>query len=155
MTLRNLVSLFMQRMASFLQQDLQLTKHLKPVGQIARVDEVALKEVVAMVKLSGQLEGTVILSFDDSLAQKIVRGYLPDGTPGKEVESLFNDTMAEVANLIVANSIMKFPREFDQVTVSVPKAVRQQNVKLRNMGDDLWTAEAATSHGNFNVSLQV
>ncbi len=155
MTLRNLVRLFMQRAADFLQQDLQLTKQLKPIGQIARVDEVALKSVVAVVKLSGGLPATIVLSFDDSLAQEIVRAYLPDGTPGKEVESLFNDTMAEVANLIVANSIMKFPREFDQVIVSVPKAMRNQNVKLRNMGDDLWTAEAATPHGNFNISLQV
>ncbi len=155
MTLRNLVRLFMQRAADFIQHDLQLTKRLKPVGQIARVDEVALKEVVAVVKLTGGLQATIILSFDDSLAQEIVRGYLPDDTSGKEVESLFNDTVAEVANLIVANSIMKFPREFDQVTVSVPKAMRHQNVKLRNMGDDLWTAEATTPHGNFNISLQV
>ena len=155
MTLRNLVRLFMQRTADFLQHDLQLIKRLQPVGQIARVDEVALKDVVAVVKLAGGLPATIILSFDDSLAQEIVRGYLPDGTPDKELDSLFNDTMAEVANVIVANSIMKFPREFDQVTVSLPKALRQQNVKLRNMGDDLWTAEATTSHGNFNISLQV
>ena len=155
MTLRNLVRLFMQRTADFLQEDLQLTKRLKPVGQIARVDEVVLKEVVAMVKLAGQLEGTIILSFDDSLAQKIVRGYLPDGTPEEKVEDYFYDTIREVANVIVANSIQKFPRGYDQITIEAPKAWRSQNVRLHNRGTDLWSAEAATPIGNFNISLQV
>jgi len=155
MTLRNLVRLFMQRAEGFLLEDLQLTGKVKPVGQIARVDEVLLKEVVAVIKIAGALQGTIILSFDENLARKIVSGYVPEGTSKEELESLFYDTMAELANVIVANSIEKFPTGYDQVALGVPKAWRNQNLRLRNMGDDLWSAEAATSHGNFSISLQV
>ncbi len=155
MTLRNLVRLFMQRTGEFIQVDLAISRNIKPVGQIARVDVVDLKEVVAVIKISGSLQGTIILSFDESLARQIVHGYLPDGTPEKKVESLFYDTMAEVANVIVANSIEKFPRGYKEVTLGVPKAWHNQNAQLRNMGDDLWSAEAKTTKGNFSISLQV
>ena len=155
MTLRNLVRLFMQRTGHFIQVDLKILGTIKPVGQIARVDEVSLKEVVAVIKIAGSLHGTIILSFDDSLARKIVHGYLPDGTTEEKIESLFYDTMAEVTNVIVANSIEKFPRGYEQVTLGVPKAWRNQNAQLRNMGDDLWSAEAKTTKGSFNISLQV
>ncbi|MEE9465680.1 MAG: chemotaxis protein CheX [Candidatus Neomarinimicrobiota bacterium] len=155
MTLRNLVRLFMQRVEGFLLEDLHFKGRVKPVGQIARVDEVILKEVVAVIKMTGALHGTIILSFDENLARKIVVRYVPDGTSKEKLESLFYDTMAEMANLIVANSIEKFPQGYDQISLGVPKAWRNQNLRLRNMGNDLWSAEAKTSHGNFSISLQV
>src|SRR5260370_24019523 len=61
------------------------------------------KGLAALILIKGEIEGRVILDLDPAVAVKVA-GYLA-GSEVQESEQIVSETVCEVANMVVGNSI--------------------------------------------------
>ena len=120
---------------------------------------VVLKDITAFIDITGVLDGTFILSSDESLLQKIIQSFIVCSAEMytlEEDESAFipEDILAEFFNTVMGNSLKAFTDSEDLITIDTPVTISSsKNALLKYPGCGIWTNCMKCSEGTLSITF--
>ena len=96
------------------------------------------------------------MSFDGSLARELVTRFAMDELTDEEIEDYVDDTMAEIANIVLGNTLNVFPEVNNLVTIGSPMTIRREEPHVATYsGSEIWASSTETDSGRFTLSMLV
>ncbi|KUO67755.1 MAG: hypothetical protein APF77_10160 [Clostridia bacterium BRH_c25] len=121
--------------------------------KLHQVDKLMLRDVSSFINLKGIVNGKFVVSMDHQLIKAIVRNFVIGNMAENEINECIEDTLAECSNIIVGNSIKKFPGIEEYVKIDSPMTISSQYAALRYSETDIWTCAIDCSLGSVSVSF--
>lgn len=124
-----------------------------------KTEYVELKDITAFIDITGILEGTFIISSDESLLQKIIQSFIAYNATMynlEEDESSFipEDILSEFFNTVLGNSLKAFADSEDLVTIDTPITISSsRNAVLKYPGCGIWTNNMKSSEGSLSITF--
>lgn len=122
-------------------------------GRFSRSEKLAIKNTTAMIAIKGTLRGTFMLSFDEKLAQCVVSRFSMDELTEAEIESYAEDTVAEISNVILGQTISALQEGNDLLTIEPPVTIRTSSSHVKYTKSYIYTNNIETNEGSLSISF--
>ncbi len=122
-------------------------------GRFSRSEKLAIKSTTAMIAIKGTLRGTFMLSFDEKLARCVVSRFSMDDLTEAEVEAYAEDTVAEISNVILGQTISALQEGNDLVTIEPPVTIRTSASHVKYTKSYIYTNNIETNEGSLSISF--
>ncbi len=133
---------------------LQIQDPVEPV--VERQDELRTEGVVVLISIKGRVSGLFAMVFEPKLAEYLVQAFAVGELEPEEVDEYLNDTMAEIANIVLGNTLNALPELNGIVTIDTPLTFKGEGShSLRFSADSIWTSVTETDRGRYSLSLLV
>jgi CheY-specific phosphatase CheX len=120
------------------------------------VDNLELEEVVAIINIKGALTGMFVMAFDERLARTLVSRFAMDELEPDEVDEYLIDTMSEIANIVLGNTLNVMVEINNLLTIGTPMTLRHSGKHhLAFAGSEMWSIPTETDEGCYTLSLLV
>ncbi len=119
--------------------------------ELLPVDKLELRKVTTFVNIRGALEGTFILSIDQSLSLSIVKRFLFEELSDDEISPYIEDSLAESANIILGNSMRTFDSYEEYILMDPPITFFTENASVRYAQSDIWRCDMHSTDGGMSV----
>ena len=145
-----------KRSHEFMKQEMNVNIPEPGSTSIFRPHKIQLEEVVAIIGIKGALTGMFVMAFEKTLARDLVNRFAMDDLTAEEVDEYLDDTMSEIANIILGNSLNLLPEVNNLLTIGTPISIQQEGVNsIGFSGSEMWSAVTETEKGKFTLSLLV
>jgi chemotaxis protein CheX len=112
-------------------------------------DDITSHEVSGIIGISGEVTGSVVVSFPESVALQIASALL--GSELQKVDGDCTDTIGEIANMVAGDAKKGFPKA--DTSVSVPTVVIGKHKVAYPRGVPIITIPCKTSSGAFSIDV--
>ena len=112
-------------------------------------DNVPIFNTNASIELSGNIHGTIVISFSKGIALKLASAMLMEDI--KEINEDCLDALGEIANIITGSAKTNLPG--DQHTLSIPKVYCAKHELTYPKGLYIISIPCETSAGRFMVDI--
>ena len=119
---------------------------------LAACDETSL---LGTVTFTGEIEGSLSVSFGESCARDIAAGMLCMETPDELTEEDVVDAIGEIANMVMGTVKTSLQGQIDNITISIPSVVRGREVYTARGDGMVKVAVPIRVGGNHNASLSL
>jgi CheY-specific phosphatase CheX len=92
---------------------------------------------------------------DRRLAEKLLESIVIGELSKEEIDIYIEDVIAETSNIIVGNSIKKFPGLEDLIVIEPPIAIRLSDAVVRFIDSTAWSCRIESEYGNMTISFIV
>ncbi len=137
----------------FMVEEMGVTEADSSIEKPQKSDQMSLSSATAMIGLKGIFRGVFLLSFDEMLTRKLVRRFSAEELSEEEVNEYLEDSIAEIANIILGRAIDAFPQGSDLLTIEPPATIRTARAVVKYTGTDIWTGSVHTNSGTFKVGF--
>jgi two-component system, chemotaxis family, sensor kinase CheA len=121
--------------------------------QLSAEDKVSLRNITTFIGVKGALEGRFVLTMDESLASATVRSLVYGSLSDEEELQLAEDTLAEASNIILGNSISRFPELEPYIVIEPPITLQTRGASVKYADAAIWTCRMACGAGALQLSL--
>lgn len=121
--------------------------------QLSAEDKVSLRNITTFIGVKGALEGRFVLTMDESLASATVRSLVYSDLSEEEEQRLAEDTLAEASNIILGNSIRRFPELEPYIVIEPPITLQTRGASVKYADAAIWTCRMACGAGALRLSL--
>jgi two-component system chemotaxis sensor kinase CheA len=150
LSLQDIIKPVLNRCMSFLHDDMEVKLNPEVIPQNTR--KLDLKDISAMMKLNGDMDGVFLMSFSMTLAnylvEKVAYGEI---TEDENKEELLLDAMSEILNTVLGNALEQFPED-KHITLEAPVILKDKKTITRKNGDGIWYGHIETSLGNLTIA---
>ncbi|MDO8453526.1 MAG: chemotaxis protein CheX [Sulfurimonas sp.] len=126
------------------------------IDNIAREDDsigLNLKSHTAMIGVGGELNMMVVISFDDTMLDKIVHVFMEgEDVAPEEEEEIKESVTGEVINTIIGLALPTFPKRGKGVTITPPISVNDASNIKKNKDSKIVSANIRTHFGELSIS---
>lgn len=139
---------------SILEQKLRCSAEaLKPEAPV-KVESIPLKNFTCFIGIKGLINGRFVFTIERNLALRLLRNIIiGEALSDVEAEMYIDDLLAESTNIIVGNSIHKFPGMEDLVILEPPVSIKAADVSLKYMNCPTWNCNIETPFGSISVNF--
>jgi len=137
----------------FIADQTGLSKKSLKALELHQVDRLVLRDVSSFINLKGIVNGKFVVSMDHQLIRAIVRNFVMGNMTEDEIDEFIEDTLAECSNIILGNSIKKFPDIEEYVKIDSPMTISSQYAAFRYAETGIWTCAIDCSLGSVSISF--
>jgi CheY-specific phosphatase CheX/methyl-accepting chemotaxis protein/signal transduction histidine kinase len=150
MGLKDVIKPILDRCLSFLSDDMEVRLDPNIIPQ--NTDKLNLRDISAMMKLQGDMEGVFIMTFSDSLANYLVEKFAyGEIAEDENREELLLDTMSEILNTVLGNALEQFPDDI-HIKLDPPVIIKDKKTITRKNGEGIWYGNVNTSLGDLSIA---
>jgi len=139
----------------FFREQANLTVNYQDSFRIYEPKKLELYRVTAIINIRGALEIAFILSFEESVLREIVRNFVLGELTAEEENQYMEDVLAEVTNIILGNSLKKFPGLEELVIIDPPISISSDEVLVKYLKAQIWICKMKTELGDLSLSLVI
>lgn len=122
------------------------------VGLSIKEDLITTYDISAIIGLTGETSGSIIISVPESLACKIASNMLMEEIT--EMSQAVQDAIGEIGNIVVGDARRLLIQEGFQLNISIPTVVMGKGHMISRSGDVPCIAiPFQTEHGDFEVNV--
>gem|GEM_PF-285290 len=137
-----------------LEQKLKCSAEALKAEDLANVDSILLKDHNCFIGIRGLISGRFIFTIDRGLAERLLKNVIiGEELSDSESEIYIEDLLAESTNIIVGNSIHKFPGMEDLVILEPPISIKVTDTSLKYMNCPAWSRNVETPFGSISVNF--
>ncbi|HWR61186.1 MAG TPA: ATP-binding protein [Clostridia bacterium] len=125
---------------------------LKSDGPV-KAESILLKDFTCFIGIRGLISGRFIFSAERSLAERLLENVIIGELSGADSEMYAEDLLAESTNIIIGNSIKKFPGMEDLIILEPPVSIKITDAALKYINSPAWSYNIETPFGNASVSF--
>ncbi|MBP1627182.1 MAG: CheC domain protein [Holophagaceae bacterium] len=132
--------------------DMMAGIHAEKIGIELKEDLITTYDISAIIGLTGETSGSIIISMPESLACKIAANMLMEDVPSmnKSVE----DAIGEIGNIVVGDARRSLIQDGFSLNISIPTVVIGSGHKISRSGDIPCIAiPFSTEFGDFEVNV--
>jgi len=142
------------RATELMRDEMELVVDDSKECKIVKTDKLMVEGIVVLINIKGSLSGMLVMTFEDKLAQCLVHRFAMDELTPEEAEEHISDAMAEIANIVLGNSLDVLPELSNWVTIATPTTIKAEGKHVLGFaGSDIWTSRIDTEKGYFTLSL--
>lgn len=149
-----LIEVCSNRTISYMQEDLEITVTETTEG-IEKTVDLPLFPITAFIKMKGMLNGVFSMSFEYSLAKALTANFMFGGDmdiPENEMKLYVEDTVSEIANVIIGNATKDLPDMDKYVTFEAPFTLDAEAASLKYRGMEITTHTISTTDGKCTIN---
>lgn len=107
---------------------------------------------ISLVNITGKLSIIILLCLEEELFQILFTNCFKtvDESEKEELEDAFPD---EILNLIAGLSMRHFPKELDNLTLSVPYKLSSSDIKSKFIDNKYEAKTLSTKYGNIGINI--
>ena len=139
----------------FFREQANLTVNHQDSFRIYEPKKLELYRVTAIINIRGALEIAFILSFEEPVLREIVRNFVLGELTAEEENQYMEDVLAEVTNIILGNSLKKFPGLEELVIIDPPISISSDEVLVKYLKAQIWICKMKTELGDLSLSLVI
>jgi len=121
--------------------------------RFSRSEKLSIKDTTAMIGIKGTLRGMFMLSFDERLASCVVERFAMDELAQEEMELYSEDTVAEISNVILGQTISALPEGNDLLTIEPPVTIKTCASHVKYTKSYIYTNNIETNEGSMSISF--
>nr|WP_320131263.1 chemotaxis protein CheX [uncultured Holophaga sp.] len=132
--------------------DMMASVHAEKVGIELKEDLITTYDISAIIGLTGETSGSIIISMPEQLACKVASNMLMEDitSMNKSVE----DAIGEIGNIVVGDARRALIQEGFSLNISIPTVVIGSGHKISRSGDIPCIAiPFSTEYGEFEVNV--
>ena len=119
-----------------------------------KTDDTVSHDVSGIIGLTGQASGSVILSFSNEAALKIVSAFI--GMEMKEIDPDVTDAIGELANMVAGGAKAELNKFGFNISVSIPNIIVGGDHRITKPKDvPCISIPFKTEHGDFSVDVSL
>lgn len=122
-------------------------------SDINRASKIKLNTYTALVNYHGLRNGLVLLSLNEHLAKELVDGFVMGAYEDHEYMDLLEDSIAEIANIIIGNSFEDLGHLGERITIGTPTMLCYQGASVKYCGADILTSRVLSQNYGMVLSL--
>jgi CheY-specific phosphatase CheX len=127
----------------------------KSAINISKTDDMDLKEITTVINLTGSLNAMFVMSFEENLARYLVKQFVIDELTGEEEIEYIEDTVAEISNIILGNTIKVITDLTGPVAFESPVTIHTAEASCIYPAIDIWDCSLTTGYGDISLSFLV
>jgi len=140
---------------NLLQQKLKCDPEILKSTSPVKAESILLKDFTCSIGIKGLISGRFIFSTERSLAESLLENVRIEELSEADFEMYIEDLLAESINIILGNSIRKFPDMEDLIILEPPVSIKMTNAALKYMDFPAWSCGIETVYGSLSVSFVV
>ena len=125
------------------------------IDSIIREDDsigLNLKSYTAMIGVGGALNMMVVISFDDTMLNKLVEVYMEGEDITPEEQEIKESVTGEIINTIIGLSLPTFSKRGKGVTITPPISINDASNIKKHKDSKIVTANIRTYYGEVSIS---
>ena len=147
----NVLTAVVKQTRHYLERDFHVadftTKQTKPLLS----EQLQLHQLTIFMRVKGLLDGVFLFSFDSNLAKAAAQSMLI--TTEDDQSDMLIETLNEICNIVLGNSMQYFPGINELVMMDVPLGIETQSSLLSNLSVEVLTTELRSLQGNISISF--
>jgi len=152
-TMKQALDFIINRTAVFLSEEADIQIEQKDY-QLLDQQHFYLKQLTALMSLSGDISLNVAFSFEDKLIAQILNIYAQElDYADDEYEAYLEETAADVINIIIGNATTDFEQEGTSVHISVPLVMREAKSIGRKKNVTYYSTTLFTRYGQMRITM--
>lgn len=124
-------------------------------SSFSKPDNITLKDFTCFIGIKGLVFGRFVVTMDRTLAEKLLEKLVIGELSKEEADMYIEDVLAESSNIIVGNSIKKFPGLEDMVVIEPPISIELAGALVRFADSSVWSCSIESEYGNMAISFVV
>jgi len=148
---RRLVEYVCERTHSFFETELAIpNSHIQ--FHFSDVQRLTLDYLTSILAVEGPVRVMFAMSFDRNLAEYSTQKYTEElDIPEDELELYLEETVADIINIILGNSLSRFQLEGETITLSPPVVITEAKNIYRHKDAQFFTADVQTKMGRLQI----
>ncbi|MGE5422624.1 MAG: PAS domain S-box protein, partial [Ignavibacteriales bacterium] len=138
---------------SFIAGQLGEEKPFEPI--ILKPERLTLSAFASFIDIKGVIKGKFILSIGEEIGRKLIEAFKIAHLNDAEVDDLIEDALAETANIIIGNSIAKFPGIENSVVISTPITIYSREAVVAFSESQIWSSTLTFQQGEVLFAVVV
>ncbi len=114
---------------------------------------IEIKEHFSAVNFSGKIDLTTLCLIDEELLKTIYKVFIPHSLSASETKEMLEEMPNEVINIIAGLSISKFPKPYDNLTMSPPSTISKEDMEKLLSGTAYISKEIQTEKGSLHCII--
>jgi len=132
--------------------DMMAGIHAEKVGIELKEDLITTYDISAIIGLTGETSGSIIISMPEQLACKIAANMLMEDIPS--MNQAVEDAIGEIGNIVVGDARRSLIQDGFSLSISIPTVVIGSGHKISRSGDVPCIAiPFTTEFGDFEVNV--
>lgn len=114
---------------------------------------IKLREFTALLSLKGSLNAVVLMSVNESMAKKLVSGFMIEKIDENDIINYIEDVLAEVANTILGATFGKYHDTNTYFQISIPAVLSKNGGYIKQTQADILTCNLCIDEYEFDISI--
>lgn len=128
-SIRNMVGTLVKTASAFINNTSEIG--LDNCFKMESSDRFRLNTISAFINITGAIHGIIIISFNENLANKLVKDFLIDDIESDQIDEYLEDVVAECSNIILGNSIRHFGEIEELISIGIPTIVCYKGASIK------------------------
>lgn len=139
---------------SFLEQKLRCPADTLKAGAPTNVGNILLKDFTCFIGIRGLISGRFLFTIERSLAERLLKNVIiGEELSDIETEIYIEDLLTESTNIIVGNSIHRYPGMEDLLILEPPVSIKAADASLKYMNCPAWSCNVETPFGSISLNF--
>ncbi len=112
-----------------------------------------LNDYSVSIKINGVIEAEFILSVEERLAKELTQRFVFGDLKKDEIKEYINDTIAEIANTILGNSIKIISNQQESISIETPTLIFSNDNLIEDSKLEISTYQFETEKGSLSINF--
>jgi two-component system chemotaxis sensor kinase CheA len=121
--------------------------------KISKNDKINLKKISTFINVRGIITGKFIFSIDEVFLKLIMKEFILDELTKEEEQEYLQDTMSELSNIILGNSIKNFAGLNELITIEIPTIICYEGASIKYPSSEIWAYDLHSEYGTLRLSF--
>jgi CheY-specific phosphatase CheX/two-component sensor histidine kinase len=155
LTISSIIDPLVETAKDFIMNGLKCETVRSYKDSFSKLESILLKDFTCFIGIKGVVFGRFVITMDRRLAEKLLESIVIGELSKEEIDIYIEDVIAETSNIIVGNSIKKFPGLEDLIVIEPPIAIRLSDAVVRFIDSTAWSCRIESEYGNMTISFIV
>ncbi|HYF75343.1 MAG TPA: ATP-binding protein [Candidatus Nitrosocosmicus sp.] len=124
-------------------------------SSISKQDSIRLKDFTCFIGIKGFVFGRFVVTMDRKLAEVLLEKLIIGELTKEEADMYIEDVLAETSNIIIGNSIKKFPGLEDLIVIEPPITLELSGAVVKFTESSSWSCSIESDYGSMLISFIV
>ncbi|MFC1555358.1 ATP-binding protein, partial [candidate division KSB1 bacterium] len=139
----------------FIKKELKLSIDKSSTSKLSGSNRLSLKEWTSIIRLRGVVKGSIIFTYDNSLAEQVVSSFVSGEIKSENKMKYIEESCGEVANIIAGRSITNFKDISDLVSIDPPVTIHSENADIVQAESEIISRSYVTSAGEVSINVLI
>ncbi|MEK6266644.1 MAG: ATP-binding protein [Clostridium sp.] len=114
---------------------------------------ISLKNITALFSLKGTLNSLIMISVNEALAKRLVKGFIIDEVAEETIKDYFEDVIGEISNTILGNTFGSFENTKNIFHIGVPAVLSNTDAYIKYTQSQIFSCEMCCGEYEFSINM--